>query len=78
MFNEDFYLPLYLPLCLDRTRDTVCNKHGWVMTRVIIFREKNYSAEHGTDGNFDSFCQDSVCIAELKEVLRREIQGLKV
>ncbi len=29
-------------------------------TRVTIFREKKYSAEHGTDGNFDSFRRNSV------------------
>ncbi len=28
--------------------------------RVAIFREKHYFAEHGTDGNFDSFRRNSV------------------
>jgi hypothetical protein len=27
----------------------------------LPFSEKNYSAEHGTDANFDSFCRNSVC-----------------
>jgi hypothetical protein len=26
-----------------------------------ISEKKNYSAEHGTDANFDSFCRNSVC-----------------
>ncbi len=30
--------------------------------RVAIFREKNYSAGHGTDGTFDSFRRNTACL----------------
>ncbi len=36
--------------------------------RVAIFRKKNFSAEHGTDGNFDSFRRNSASFAERKKL----------
>ncbi len=40
--------------------------HARLVARVAIFREKNYSAEHGTDGNFGSFRRNAVFFAEWK------------
>ena len=42
---------------------------------VANFREKNYSAEHRIDGNFDSFDRNSVCFAERK-ALRIPFQAI--
>ncbi len=41
----------------------------WLMTMLkegCHFPRKNYSAENGTDGNFDVFRRNSVCFAEQK------------
>ncbi len=39
-------------------------------SRVAIFREKNYSTEHGTNRNFHSLCLNSICLIEELKLLR--------
>jgi hypothetical protein len=50
-----------------------------LITKVAIFREKNYSAEHGTDGDFDVFRRNSICFAEPKTrgISFRPIRGIE-
>jgi hypothetical protein len=47
---------------------TICclNTCAWWSKVGLPFSEKKNSSEHGRDGNFGSFCRNSVCSAERK------------
>ncbi len=62
IMNAMFFMP-YFSLCV---RVTVWVYLEYLCARVAIFREKKYSTEHGTDGNFDSFRWNSACFEERK------------
>ncbi len=50
---------------------------GCLPSRLAIFREKNYSKEHGIDGNLDSFRRNSVRFTKRKKA-RYSVSGHSV
>ncbi len=58
------FYAIFLPVC--KSYSMSLSRVQYLCARVDIFREKKYSTEHGTNGNFDSFRWNSTCFEERK------------